>query len=115
MQAFLALLQDNVAAAPGFMVFLSGAGVAAWSWWSKQKNQTTGDNAFSAVSGGYKYLSDSQQARITQQDKLITELEAQLNAAQIEIIRLRDVMESLRAVKSINDAATLRALSGDGG
>ena len=115
MQAFLAFIQTNLSAAPGLMVFLSGVGVAAWSWWSKQKNQTIGENALTSVSGGYKYLSDSQQSRITQQDKMVAELESQLNARDAEIIRLRDLIENMRSVKATADAGALRSLANSEG
>ena len=114
MQTFYALYKGYLDLIPPFMVFLTGVGVAAWAWWAKQRSATIGDNALSSVSGGYKFLSDSQQSRITQQDKLVTELESQLESAHIEISRLRDLIESMRAVKSINDATTLRSLSADG-
>ena len=79
-------------------------------------------NAMTSVSGGFKQLADTQQARITQVEatntrleKLVAELHQQLSDAQVEINRLRDLIESLRAVKAINDAAMLRSLGGEGG
>ena len=114
MQTFYALNKVYLEYFPPLLVFLTGIGVAAWAWWAKQKSASIGDNALSSVSGGYKFLSDSQQSRITQQDKLVNELETQLEASHTEISRLRDLIESMRAVKSINDATTLRSLSADG-
>ena len=110
MQTFYALNKAYLEYFPPLMVFLTGIGVAAWAWWSKQKSASIGDNALTSVSGAYKLLSDSQQSGITQRDKLVGELQTQLKDAYTEISRLRDLIESMRAVKSINDANTIRSL-----
>ena len=114
MQTFYALNKAYLDSLPPIMLFLTLIGVVGWAWWAKQKPEAISANALTSVSGGYKLLSDSQQSRITQLDKLVTELQNQLIAAQTEISRLRDLIESMRTVKSINDATTLRSLSADG-
>ena len=94
MQAFYEINKAYLEYFPPLLVFLTGIGVAAWSWWSKQKRETTSDNALTYVSGGYKSLSDSQQSRITQLEKMATELQNENN-------RLRDLIETMRAAKTI--------------
>ena len=113
MQTFYALNKAYLDSLPPIMLFLSFIGIVGWAWWAKQKRETISDNALSSVSGAYKLLSDSQQSGITQRDKLVGELQAQLIVAQAENNRLRDIIESNR--KSINDAITLRSLGTDGG
>ena len=97
------------------VAILTFIGVVGWAWWAKQKSATIGDNALISVSGGYKSLSDSQQARIVQQDKFIAELQSQLIAAQTEIERLRELIGNMRCAKASTDAATLRTLANSEG
>ena len=111
MQTFYALNKAYLDSLPPIMVFVTFIGVVGWSWWAKQKKDAIGDNALISVSGGYKSLSDSQQSRITQLDKLVTELQVQLFSAQTEIARLRDLIENMRSVKANADAAALRSLA----
>ena len=115
MQTFYTLNKAYLDSLPPIMVFLTLIGVVGWSWWAKQKKDAIGDNALMSVSGGYKSLSDSQQSRISQLDKLVAELEVQLTSSHLEIARLRDLIENMRSVKASADAAALRSLANSEG
>lgn len=105
---------------PPVIAFAAIAALIGWKLWLKNNGDVTTDKALSSVSGSFKQLSEAQQSRITQQDaqisrleKLVGELQLQLNTALAEISRLRVVLEDLRNTAAFQDLKIIRGLRDD--